>query len=84
MTPRQAADLRLRLAAERLQRANDELEAAEREHVAAALNADAQDRLPEPATVPKPACICGRGKFYHPWRFCETYTPSPTSSEGQS
>lgn len=36
MTPRQAADLRLRLAAERLQRANDELDAAEREHVLAA------------------------------------------------
>lgn len=36
MTPRQAADLRLRQAAERLQRANDELDAAEREHVVAA------------------------------------------------
>lgn len=36
MTPRQAADLRLRQAAERLQRANDELDAAEREHGRAA------------------------------------------------
>lgn len=54
MTPRQAADLRLRLAAERLQRANDELAAAEREHSEAAWIVDAQqflaEQFPEPTT----------------------------------
>lgn len=43
MNKRQAADLRLRLAAEWLQRANDELLAAEREHVLAARLADQVD-----------------------------------------
>jgi hypothetical protein len=22
-----------------------------------------------------PRCICGRGKYYHPWRFCDDYKP---------
>jgi hypothetical protein len=27
--------------------------------------------------VPKPPpCICGRGEYYHPWRFCDKYTPA--------
>jgi len=47
MTPRQAADLRLRLAAERLQRANDELIAAEREHALAAHVVEIQQAICE-------------------------------------
>jgi len=27
-------------------------------------------------------CLCGRGEYYHPWRFCEKYNPvKPVDSE---
>jgi hypothetical protein len=27
-------------------------------------------KIPEPTR-----CLCGRGEYYHPWRFCDKYTP---------
>lgn len=46
MTKQQAADLRLRQAAERLQRAEEELAAAQREHTEAAWIVDALSLTP--------------------------------------
>jgi hypothetical protein len=35
----------------------------------------------QPSAAPMPRCICGRGAYYHPWRFCDEYRASNTSSE---
>lgn len=35
----------------------------------------------QPSATPAPPCICGRGKYYHPWRFCDSYRAADTSSE---
>lgn len=72
MTPRQTAELRARQAAERLQRANDELAAAEREHRLANESLDNIDHGDAPPAVPIecgcPAKTCQPEK--HIGRFC--------------
>jgi hypothetical protein len=29
-----------------------------------------------------PRCLCGRGKEFHPWRFCDNYVPAPSQGNG--
>jgi hypothetical protein len=41
-------------------------------HRLIALHANSSPSSPE---VAKPPCICGRGEYYHPWRFCDRYQP---------
>lgn len=33
------------------------------------------------APIEPPRCLCGRGKYYHPWRFCDEYRPSGDTRE---
>lgn len=44
----------------------------------------AEDRPEYVRPVPDapPRCLCGRGEYYHPWRFCNTYRPSPAHQGG--
>jgi hypothetical protein len=28
-------------------------------------------------------CLCGRGKYYHPWRFCDEYRPAARTNPEQ-